>query len=81
MLEFFVEVVPEQDIVVRAESLEEARAKARVALLESTLDLWITRSYALEEFDAVTELEQTREKSSGRLMRSPNAAGVGLNWR
>jgi hypothetical protein len=62
MLEFFVEVVPEQDIVVRAESLEEARAKARAVVLESTLDLWITRSYALEEFDAVTELEQTREE-------------------
>jgi hypothetical protein len=61
MPEFFVEVIPEE-LLVTAGTLEEAPAKARVALLESTLDLWITRSYALEEFDAVTELEQTREE-------------------
>jgi hypothetical protein len=39
---YVVEIIAE-DIVVKAESLAEAREKARAAFLESTLDLWITR--------------------------------------
>lgn len=61
MPEYFVEVIPEQDIVVRASSLAEAKEKARAAFLQSEVDLWITRNYSLDEFDTADALEQALE--------------------